>query len=385
MASFNVSNAPKPKKVNSFRFRNVTTTPTFNTKDGQLQFQRIPSFARFPSDMYVANDIPSLDRVIPIPLLRFCDRNCVRLLSRLGISSGILEFMPTMKLIALTGRATDNWSKLKTAMLSHGHRNAFAHAAIAICLNHIRSILFPWLGAYMWCTPMEDLRLAIGNPDVFLAGALSFSWRWMMFCYVQKYICDIIGQAAMTLLINSVSQPPGTVRDRRNIAQHERLLEMCKIGYIAWLLATIEYIFTRSVYTFSFLIAYYKLIAGGDPEHVALGAVLKTSWTRLPLNWWQLFCYVQSGFWPLLCSSLRYAATGEPGLILFVLSAVGGVISLIKYRSTFFIPMQISGLFVFSGYFIITAVLLGLDFLNNPPGLQTTTIISQDSERAKED
>ncbi|KAK3689184.1 hypothetical protein B0T22DRAFT_513361 [Podospora appendiculata] len=373
-------------KLKALRPGTSSSTTTFTINDLRLLGnQRTSSFATFPFQMQ-ASTSPSalhtaLEPFIPTSLRRFYHRTLTPLFSRL-IAPTILQPLDDFSSGAFTGGLSSTWPQLKSALLASGYRTALAHFAIAIILHHIRGILVPWLNAYMWYTPMEDLRLALSNPDAFLDGALRFSWTWVLFSYAQKYVCDLLGGLAIGLLIIDDGRvPPGVLETLQQnpgaIPLFERLMEACKIGYIAWILATVEYIFTRAVNTVAFLVAYYKLLAGGDAEHIALGNIVKAHWTKLPLTAWQLFYYVRQGFWPLLWGSVLCAVIGQPGLLIVFLGVIGGVTALIKFRSTFFIALEVSGAFVVLGFLVVTLVLLGVEFADDPLGLKASTAVAR--------
>ncbi len=86
--------------------------------------------------------------------------------------------------------------------------------------------------------------------------------------YAQKYVCDILAGFTIGLLVLDNGRVPQESLNQLKdypaaIPYFERFMEVCKVGYIAWVLATIEYIFARGMNTVSFMIAYWKLLSGG--------------------------------------------------------------------------------------------------------------------------
>ena len=142
--------------------------------------------------------------------------------------------------------------------------------------------------------------------------------------------------------------------------------DVVRVGYLVWLLVTVEYVFARGMHTAAWLVAGYKLLAGGEVGHVVLLKALEGNWVKAAFIVWQLVWYLRDGVCPLIRRSLLCAARGQPGLLLVVLGSVGGVMALLKYRSTFFIALQISDMFVFLGFLLVGLVMLGRGSLMNP-------------------
>ncbi|KAK3377304.1 hypothetical protein B0T24DRAFT_238086 [Lasiosphaeria ovina] len=385
-----------------------TRSATFTLNDIRLINQRTSSFSTFPPRMGGPADLPyPLQLAIPRSLRRFYGRR-VGALYKWAARSDMFKSVDDFSSGTFTGGMSERWPQLKAALLAGGYRAAFAHFAIAIVLHHIRGILVPWLGTYMWYTPLEDLRLALSSPAVFLDQALAFRWRWLLFSYAQKYACDVLGGVAMTLLLAADGEDDGRVSHRHrgydysysysysynhyspprpsstrsnnnnNNTWRSRLAGASKVGYLCWVLVTLDYMFARAVSTFAFLAAYYRLVvAGGAAEHVALGAVLKAHWTRLPPTAWQLAHYVRHGLWPLAWSAMLCAVLGQPGLLVVVLVVVGSVAAVIRFRSTVYIALEVSGMFVVGGLLGVTVVLLAAEFVRDPLGLEASTAVAR--------
>ena len=352
----------------------ATSASSFTINEVRLLSRRTSSFSNLPSELQATGDhLEYLYPLIPNSLRRFY-RDRIAAWAGLGIFKSLDDFSSG----AFTGGLAQNWPKLKSAIVAEGYRKATVYFGIAIVLHQIRRILFPWFCSYMWYEPLEDLRLALSNPEVFLDVSLSFSWPYVVFMYGLKYICDLLAGVVMGLLIIDNGRiPPESLEQLKDtpaaIPYLERLMEVSKVGYICWVFATIEYIFARALNTVSFVIAYWKLLSGGDAEHIALGNILKEHWTRLPLNAWQLFFYAREGFWPLIWGAILCTFLGQPGLLVLVLATVAGVVSILKFRSTFFIALEVSGLFIAIGFVALTAVLLGVEFIDDPMGLKPST------------
>ncbi|GAB1318262.1 hypothetical protein MFIFM68171_08472 [Madurella fahalii] len=390
-------------KLKSFRKRGILGA-TFTINDPRRLHARTSSFASFPIELtgssgaaHLSSPFDKLSHhlspLIPRSLHRFQRRYINPVLTYLASSSMVIS-VDSFSSGAFSGGQTGNWPKLKAALLIDGYRTAFTLFLIAVVVNHIRSLLFPWFGQWMWYTPLEDLRLALSNPDVFLEKSLSYSWGWVVFTYAQKWVYEIAGicliavvaggdaqRVPQAMLNGAADRDPATRGTGRPapavLVWLERLMAAAKVGYVAWVLGSVGYILGRWLNTAAWVVAYYKLLAGGDAEHIALGNVLKANWTKVPLTVWQLVHYLKNAIWPLMWGSLFCAVIGQPGLLIVVLGVTGVVTALIKYRSTFYIALEISGVFVVAGFVLLTASLMVLEFFDDPLGLKLSTSLAR--------
>ena len=287
--------------------------------------------------------------------------------------------------------STQQWLELKSALLADGHCAAISQILVAIILNHIRIIFCPWLGSYVrYESPLEDLRLALLNPEVFLDQALSSSYGldWLVFGHTFKHIVDIVGGQAMEKMLALVAErrkPGGTFVS--NGKREAMIMGALRVIYLVWVLANVEYVFTRSINTYSFLVAYYKLLMPArynfgrvkgslEVRHFILSMVLEKHLIQLPIHFWQLIWYIWYGLLPLLRKSVVRLLAGHPGLMLGIASVVGGVTAVIQYRSVFFISLQFSGMFVALGFAVMAVVWLAVEFVSDPVGLKLSTALA---------
>ncbi|KAK3391334.1 hypothetical protein B0T20DRAFT_489391 [Sordaria brevicollis] len=381
-----------------------------------LSSQRTSSFATFPNLQAGGGGGGGLTSFLPSRLSRLLGRptppsnnttSTTPPTDATNTNSGLLTFLDSFAAGAFTGGAIDRWPLIKTALLSSGYLSAFIYFVVAIILNHIRNIFCPWLGNWMWYTPMEDLRLALGNnPAFFLEYALGFSWFYYAFSFIQKSAWDFMGGVAIALLsLEAGPEPvaPGAVgggdpmstlslldsnpdpdedddtKQKRQKAKEERKwksrkLDCLRIGYLLWTLATIDHMFSRSLNTVTFIIAWYKLaFRGGDAEHLAMAQIAIKNWTKMPLHVSQLYFYVTNALWPILLSSLALAVTGQPGMVMILGAIVAGVWATIRFRSKVFIALEVSGVFVVMGLVVVSVMLLGAEFWEDPVGLKQST------------
>ncbi|CCC12943.1 hypothetical protein SMACR_06085 [Sordaria macrospora] len=426
------------EKAKSLRKRSTTSQATYYTiNDMRFLSQRTTSFATFPQLLQGAGGAGStLTRFIPSRISRLLrgsstpepqpsstDPANPSADTTAENTGGILTFLDKFGAGAFTGGAIERWPLIKLALLlPGGYFSLIIYFVVAILLNHIRTIFVPWLGNWMWYTPMEDLRLALGtNPAFFLEYALGFSWWWYAFSFIQKMAWDFCGGLAIaTLTIYGIpdpddpaqlhaksggmttlhlldsdsdsDSPPEDSPDSSSSAESSaekkkakneakwksRKLDLLKIGYLVWALATLEHMFARTLNTITFLIAWYRLaFRGGDAEHLAMVNVAVKNWTKMPLHVSQVYWYSMNALWPIVLSAFALAVARQPGMLVLLGIIVGGVAAVIRYRSTVFIALEVSGLFVVMGLVVVSAVLLAVEFVEDPLGLKMGTAVAR--------
>ncbi|KAK4185425.1 hypothetical protein QBC35DRAFT_389545 [Podospora australis] len=260
-----------------------------------------------------------------------------------------------------TATNTSAWQHLKVSLLSHGYPSAFTQILIAVVINHIRSILFPWLGTYLWYHhPLEDLRLARSNPEVFLDEMFSsLQWSWALGSFLHKGVVDYLAGVALACITKDTER-----REKNRGTEREReILKLYHVSYLLWIFSCLEYVFTRTVHTLAFALAVGKLLSGKRAEWTALGMVVKKHWHKVPIVVWKMGWYITYGILPLGWASVNCAVQKKgAGLLVAVGGAVGGVVGIILYRSVFYIALQVSGMFVALGLSVAGVVILGWEF-----------------------
>lgn len=213
----------------------------------------------------------------------------------------------------------------------------------SITLNHLRRTLLPALAAPVYHAPLEDLRIARSNPAYFLDEALSVSWATLAVSHVQKALWDFVGGWLLSFLSSSGGGRPGRGR-----------AVVIGVVYLVWMLASVEYVFMKSCSAVAFVVAGWKLGFGEEVGRRALEGVLGRRWDKgvvvgCEVGWW-----VWCGLVPLGRESLRAAVVdGRPGMLLGVVGVVGVVVAVLGWRSVFFIALEVSGVFIAGGYFVV--------------------------------
>ncbi|KAJ9143457.1 hypothetical protein NKR23_g6527 [Pleurostoma richardsiae] len=367
-------------------------SPTFTVNDARLLSQRTSSFVMVPATMHSSGDVTAyISPLFAASLPRFFRKKLASFLAR-PQASHFLKGLDDFSSGALTGASPRFWPQIKAAILADGYRSAAGLFAIAILCYHVKRVLFPWLGAYMYHSPLEDLRLALGNPDVFLDDSLSFSWVWAAAMYAQKVLFDFLAGLAIGLLDRNEGRLPpniqeslrarGATASARRWA--DRAMAAVKVGYLTWALTAAEWAFDRSVSTVAFMVAFARLVRGGDAEHLALGDVLKRRWLRAAYVAWHMMVYLTTAMCPLVWLSATAALRGEPAGLLCLLGVGGGVWAALRYRARLIIALELGGMFAVLGAAAAVGALLAWEFVADPLGLDGSTAAARRvGERAR--
>lgn len=66
----------------------------------------------------------------------------------------------------------DLYEPVKSTMLAEGYAVAAGLAIAAVLVNHVRRVLAPWLGQFLWWHPVQLMKLARGTPHYFIEEQL---------------------------------------------------------------------------------------------------------------------------------------------------------------------------------------------------------------------
>ena len=280
--------------------------------------------------------------------------------------------------VKFTEDPTERYLKLKSMILAYGYRIAFSQIIIAIIINHNRAIFYPWLGVDIWQNPMGQLRLARSNPEVFLDEFHSFRWIDMVFCVLQRAACEALASLALKFAISgSTYGEPG-----------KELGPRCFIWgllYLVWILTAVEYIFSRCVNSCAIMTAVWKLAASKcEGCRIAFDILTEKHWLKMRYVLLTMLLFILDTVLPICKDSLRSAVNGQLGPSLFFGFIAFMVKAVIVYRSVFFIPLEIGGMFVAAGWATVGFWILCTWFFDDPLGLQLSRALARfRGERAR--
>ncbi|KAM7192657.1 hypothetical protein V8F33_008268 [Rhypophila sp. PSN 637] len=258
-----------------------------------------------------------------------------------------------------------NWIylQLKSILLSDGYPPALARILVAIVINHIRTILVPWLGVDTWQNPLEQLRLSLSNPEVFLDEFHSYTWVWMAFSTFQRVALGFVAGQILEGALTSVSPTkllPGF--------RHSQFYIVC---YMVWVLTTAEYLFSHTINLFAVATAFWNLASSESEAGLsALRMVMAKRWPKMIPTAAQMLYLIRFTALPIVTLGVRTALNGHLGLSLFIGLVVVLARAIIVHRSFFFIALQMSGMFVAAGWFLVACWVLCEWFWDDPLGVK---------------
>jgi len=360
--------------------------------DIRLLSRSTTSFARVTPHMHHSHaHIRHLRPLIPASARNMFQQSIKPRISRL--SAPILSSVGDFSAGAFSSGMHDQWPKAKASILRQGYRKALVLFLTAIMTHHIRRVLMPWLGMYMYYTPLADLKLALASPDVFLDESLKFSWSYALFMAGQKYMSDLVGSLAIWILGRDADfsdddddeaapgsqhssyplEPASTAATSVRVPVPTPIVDGAKVIYLVWMLASAEYVFCRTISTTSFLIAYAKLLSGSESHKMALLKAVSRNIANVPLNLWQLGFYTAKAMLPVLFGSVLAALGGEPALLLTIcgMGFLTGVVT--RWSNKLYILLELSGLWLVLTFCGVTVVFLGREVANDPLDLQRWT------------
>ncbi|KAJ6783826.1 hypothetical protein PWT90_10910 [Aphanocladium album] len=81
-------------------------------------------------------------------------------------------FEPLASQLRLFLAPLDLYGAVKATMLADGHAVGAGLVVAAVLVNHIRRVLAPWLGQFLWWHPVQVMKLARGTPHYFVEDQL---------------------------------------------------------------------------------------------------------------------------------------------------------------------------------------------------------------------
>ncbi|KAL1836301.1 hypothetical protein VTJ49DRAFT_5325 [Mycothermus thermophilus] len=251
---------------------------------------------------------------------------------------------------------------------SSTYRTALTNLLLAALLTHIHRTLLPRSAAAFLLppgghAPLEHIRLARTNPDVFISEALrraGAGGRYALGAVLKReagrrfWEGAVGGWLAGELGRVKVISELQSSEDRRVRVHREVWKRVVTVVWLGWVLVEVEYVFALGMDVAAWVVACYKLLLGSEGEEakdagrrVFWVAVTAAGWFRALLAVWTVADAVGGRLWPLVMVSLRRTRQGWPGLMVVILWVVGVVWMVLRYRSTFFIALEVSGMFVF--------------------------------------
>jgi hypothetical protein len=248
-----------------------------------------------------------------------------------------------------------SWAKVKPAFLGAGYAHAAAYLITGILLNHVRRILAPWLGSYIFQGPVEHLRLTRSRPDLLLEEALTRPWQSFAVSIAVKALVDLAAATAVDYL---AANPGGVVHGKASRPSHSKPRDIARLVYVVWALAAAEYVLDRSAHTLALARACWRLVRGTPAQRTVFCQILRSHMAAAAWALLQAYLYIARGVVPTLRLALVAATRGRPGLLVTVAGAAVSVRWVLQWRSRLFIVLETEGLWVMLGSVALVGVLL---------------------------
>jgi hypothetical protein len=128
----------------------------------------------------------------------------------------------------------EEYDGVQAALLRDGYVAALGLLIAAVLVNHIRRILAPWLGQFLWWHPVEAMKMARGSPHYFLQEQLDLDVATL-----RRWMCQMVCLAFTKRFLRRfiiTGHRNGTTRPRIMAA----VMDVCSILYAAICLADLE-------------------------------------------------------------------------------------------------------------------------------------------------
>ena len=137
---------------------------------------------------------------------------------------------------------------VQAALLRDGYVAAAGLLIAAVLVNHVRRILVPWLGQFLWWHPVEAMKMARGSPHYFLQEQLVGldvatlgQWMCQVMCltFAKRFL-----RRCIIIIVTTGQSRHGSANGFGNAPKRRRIMaaavDVCSILYLAICLAEIE-------------------------------------------------------------------------------------------------------------------------------------------------
>ncbi|ATY65923.1 hypothetical protein A9K55_002009 [Cordyceps militaris] len=235
------------------------------------------------------------------------------------------------------------YAPVRAAVVADGHGVAAGLVTAAVLANHVRRVLAPWLGQFLWWHPVQAMRLARGAPHVFIAqqlrsaATLAPASRWLL----QTGALALLRRGVLA----DVLSRGGGSRD----ATAACLTDAGRILYLALCLMRIEYAYAEACWVASW--AYAVCVRAATAERHWCSTPLLTgedSAEDAPRQWRGMLLVASLLLWWLWRVVVRpLRRHGVTGVALSGVPVVVGLVGvgtahIIRYANKYFIWLEMS-------------------------------------------
>lgn len=255
---------------------------------------------------------------------------------------------------------------LKRAIFRNGSVCAGLYVLAAILVNHVRRMLLPWLGQFIWLHSIENMKFAKSSPHYFVEASSYIDWRevWFWICQslIGYFIRGEIGNRLVLMERESCRPREGPSKLNGSITNRfdaqKKTMGIFTILYLAMSLNLIESYYTQACFSAAYIYAISRLLRGGNDETAFLFDVLHRNWLGATFQAVLVPYWVCQRFMPCALQTIRAAATGRLALPVFHVVLWGGTAYLVRYSNKYFIFLELSDMFVTFGWMLLGIILV---------------------------
>ncbi|KAK5989244.1 hypothetical protein PT974_10750 [Cladobotryum mycophilum] len=234
---------------------------------------------------------------------------------------------------------------------------ATVYLLVAILVNHIRRVLTPWMGQFMWHHAIENMKFARSSPHYFLEESLGrcSAWgvgEWACWCYAIEFVWRVV-RGRVLGRERDVSSEKGEESGGR---VEEMKMDVYRVVYLVVCLAAAERAYVETCWVAAHFYAYTRLILSPNAFDVLfLKSLLLQHRYQAILQCSLLLRWLRASFLPNMTASARtvpsFIAAG-----LFHYAVWGGTAYLVRYSNKYFLALQMSDMLVTFGWMVMAVV-----------------------------
>lgn len=250
----------------------------------------------------------------------------------------------------------DTYQIVQTSILRNGHRGAVAYILIAVLVNHIRRILTPWLGQFVWYHALGSMKLAKSAPHYFLETSLSYDFISVLWWVGQMYVWSAVRQLVVRRIAydeqarrfqEELAQKDGKSPLKRRKKQLEMDMDFYRVGCLALTLADVERAYTETCWVGAHIYAILRILRNGSPEELLFTTRLfHSKWLHVPLLVGLFLHWVFFVALPNIWRAIRVAGKGNLLPLSVYMAVVYGTVYLVRYSNKYFVLLEMSDMVI---------------------------------------
>ncbi|KAG5965054.1 hypothetical protein E4U56_001926 [Claviceps arundinis] len=224
----------------------------------------------------------------------------------------------------------------------------------AVIINHIRRLLVPFLGHFLFPHAIATMKLARSSPHLLLQETCSFSWTSLCTWLLSTYALHMARQA---FLLRALSHEPEHAPRSRYPPQKQRKQSkgrvLCRVAFLVLEMTHVETVYVATCWAASYLYALLcsgtlgvAILAKGWPCSVVPLALLG-NWTRL-----RLIPFARDTRDAVLLGGA--GKRGEWASRALVHGLVwGATVQMVRFSNRLFLVLELSDMFVTWGWMVL--------------------------------